>query len=182
MGNQQSTLNEPFEQISVCDTACQRQKQLDGLLTTMHNTENKNPEEYEKARISYYTLKDGQEWLVKEKDRLAKQEVEPILKTIDTKYEYLQKKVRDKKEQEDLINSLKLQEVGDEEESRHINNELMKEKDKVGVAQRLSLFKTPSLLTIMPYWLSTTLDIIISILSLFIAYSLFNKFRTNTVS
>jgi intergrase/recombinase len=182
MGNQQSTLNEPFEQISVCDTACQRQKQLDGLLTTMNNTEKTNPVEYEKARVSYYTLKDGQEWLVKEKDRLAKEEVEPILKNIDTKYEYLQKKVKDKKQQEDLINSLKLQEVGDEEETRYINNQLMKEKDKVGVAQRLSLFNTSSSLNVMPYWLSTTLDITIALLSLFIAYSLFNKFRTNTVS
>ena len=185
MGNQPSAPAPPPNspvipmQIPVCDMECQHQKELSSLLTAYQNaekTKTSDPEGYEQARIKYFTSKDGQGWLATEKERLAKIEIEPILRDLDSKYESLQSKLKQKKEQQDLINLLKSQEVGDEEETRYIKNELMKEKDKIGVVHRLTQIGSP-LLPMSP-WLSITLDVAIACLSLFIVYSIFRRVRS----
>ncbi len=61
-----------------------KSQQLEGLKTALDTAEaNKasNPAAYEQARIAYYTLKDGQSWLSKEKERLARDHVAPVLKS-----------------------------------------------------------------------------------------------------
>jgi hypothetical protein len=185
MGNQASTpappINSPVTpmQIPVCDMECQRQKELSNLLSayqTAENTKSSDPERYEQARIKYFTLKDGQGWLATEKERLAKIEVEPILRELDSKYEMLQSNLKQKKEQQDLINLMKSHEVGDEDESRYIKHQLMKEKDKIGVVHRLTQIGNP--LLPMNSWLSTALDVTIACLVLFIIYSVFKRTRS----
>ena len=195
MGNQPSTPSPtsapvPAVPIPVCNSDCQRQKQLSGLLLnlqTAEQTKTSNPEAYEKARIDYYTLKDGQEWLAKEKEKLAKQEIEPVLKAIDAKYELLQSQLSDEKQKQELVNLLKAEEVGDEEESRYLKQQLMKEQDKVGVSQRLSQLGPTSILTSTPQWLSIAMDVVLAVLSLLLVYSIFKKVRytvavPNTIS
>ena len=61
-----------------CDLQCQKEKQL-VLLKQNLDAANKqsDPEGYEKARIAYFTLLNGPGWLAQEKQRIAKQEVEP---------------------------------------------------------------------------------------------------------
>jgi len=156
--------------IPVCDLACQKEKQLSGLLSAMQVAEHTSPEAYEQARIQYYTLKEGQGWLAKEKERLAKLEVEPILRDLDAKYAIAQAKVSQYNQVQELVNSLKNKQIGDEEESRYISNQLSKERDKVDVAQRLSILG-PSL-PINTQWLTIALDVVIALLALYVVYSL----------
>jgi hypothetical protein len=151
--------------IPVCDMECQKQKQLDSLLTSMKASEN-NPEAYEQARIKYYTLKEGQGWLAQEKERLAKKEIEPVLKSLDEKYESLKSKLNQKTVGRNVSNEI--------EESMYMRHQLMKETDKVGVAQRLSQFSpAPTNSSMVPI----LLDITIACLCLFIGYSLIKRVR-----
>ena len=167
MGNKQSVpLHENFEAIPVCDLKCQKQKQLDGLESAMKAAEKTDPESYEKARIQYYTLKEGQGWLEQEKRKLAEKEIEPVLKGLDSKYQELKNKLREKHTTAEPIQT---------EDSLYMKHQLMKERDKVGVVQRLSQFGTSSVG--MSSWLSTTLDVVIAVLCLFIGYSAFKRIR-----
>jgi hypothetical protein len=136
--------------IPVCDLKCQKEKQLKGLYDIMESSKN-NPVAYEKARLQYYTLKDGQGWLAKEKEKKAKEEIEAKVQSINAKYDSLKSK---------------LVTVPTQEPGIHID-------DKVAVAERLSQF-TP---TSMSSWFSIFLDVIIACLGLFICYSLFNRMR-----
>ena len=136
--------------IPVCDLKCQKEKQLKGLYHIMESSKN-NPVAYEKARLQYYTLKDGQGWLAKEKEKKAKEEIEAKIQSINAKYESLKSKVVP------VPNSVPEVEIS----------------DKVAVAERLSQF-TP---TYMSSWFSTFLDVVIACLGLFIIYSLFNRMR-----
>ena len=137
--------------IPVCDLKCQKEKQLKGLYDIMESSKN-NPVAYEKARLQYYTLKDGQGWLAKEKERKAKEEIEARIQAINAKFDSLKSKVVP---------------VPTPVADVQIN-------DKVALAERLSQF-TPS--SPISMWFSTFLDVTIACLGLFICYSLFNRMR-----
>ena len=107
-----------------CDFSCQRQKQLDGLKTALDTaTDNKdtNPEAYEQARIAYYTLLNGQTWLVGEKDRIAEEEIAPVI----TQYSDQYKELNDRKKQQamfvNLSAALTAQEKEDENDVKFLN-------------------------------------------------------------
>jgi hypothetical protein len=62
-----------------CDPNCQKQKDLALLkvaLDTATENQDQDPAGYEKARIAYYTLLNGQGWLNTEKQRIATEDVQ----------------------------------------------------------------------------------------------------------
>jgi hypothetical protein len=156
--------------------ACQRQKQLDGLKTALDSaTTNKDtdPEAYEKARVAYYTLLEGNTWLATEKDRIAKQEIEPVLSQYSTQYNELKNR---KKQQDIFVNlaaTLKNQEKGNEEELAFLNKETDKEKIDTDVLNRLTQLKGAP----VPQfdWISYLLYGIIGVLGLYVVYLLITK-------
>lgn len=156
--------------------ACQRQKQLDGLKTaldTASTTKDSDPEGYEKARIAYYTLLEGNGWLATEKDSIAKQEIEPVLSQYSTQYNEL----KDRKKQQDmfvnLAATLKNQEKGDEEELAFLNNETGKEKVHADVLNRLTQLKGSP--TSQFDWILYFFYFVIGSLGLYVAYLLITK-------
>ena len=156
--------------------ACQRQKQLDGLKTALDTaTSNKesDPEAYEKARIAYHTLLEGNTWLASEKDRIAKQEIEPVLSQYSTQYNELKNR---KKQQDIFVNlaaTLKKQEKGSEEELAFLNNETGKEKVDTDVINRLTQLKGAPIPQFD--WMSYLLYGIIGVLGLYVVYLLITK-------
>jgi hypothetical protein len=153
----------------VCGSECQKEKQLNGLLLAMQTTD---PVAHEKARIQYYTLKDGQGWLRTEKQRLAKAEVEPVLTKLSAQYDSLKKELGKRTEINKYIQMTHAQKITDEDESAFLTKALNREKDKVDVATRLSeLGGTSS-------WMPIVLDVIIGVLGLYLAYTVFNKVRS----
>ena len=160
----------------VCDMDCQKQKQLDGLKTALDTAalnRDSDPEAYEKARIAYYTLLEGNTWLATEKDSIAKQNIEPVL----TQYTDTYNELKDRKKQQDifvsLANSLKSQEKGDEEELAFLNNETSKEKVNTNVLNRLTELKnSPSS---QFDWILYLLYFIIGSLGLYVVYLLIKK-------
>jgi hypothetical protein len=138
----------------------EKQKQLKEALDYMNSAP---PESYEQARIHYYTLKEGQGWLRTEKERLANNEVDPILAKVTAQFEALNKRPQ----YQEPIN-----EIGDEAETRYLHRRFMKDQDKARVANRLnSLGVTQTTESWIPY----ILDFVSVIIGLLCVYLLILK-------
>lgn len=156
--------------------ACQRQKQLDGLKTaldTATTTKDTDPEGYEKARVAYYTLLEGNTWLANEKDTIARQEIEPVLTDYSNRYNDL----KDRKKQHDifvnLAATLESQEKTGEAELSFLNKKIATEKVDTDVLNRLTQLKsspTPEF-----DWILYLLYGIIGTLGLYVIYLLITK-------
>jgi hypothetical protein len=159
-----------------CDFSCQRQKQLDGLKTALDTaTDNKdtNPEAYEQARIAYYTLLNGQTWLVGEKDRIAQEEIAPVI----TQYSDQYKELNDRKKQQamfvNLSAALTAQEKEDENEVKFLNTQVGKYIDNTDLLNRLTQLKNVA--DPQYDWLHYLLYGIIALLGLYTVYLLLSK-------
>jgi hypothetical protein len=138
----------------------QRQKELKEALDYMNSAP---PESYEQARTNYYTLKEGQGWLRTEKERLANNEVDPILAKITAEFESLNKSP----EYQEPIH-----EIGDEAETRYLHDKYIEEQDKAKVADRLNYLGVSQT---TESWIPYILDIVSVIIGLFCVYLLILK-------
>jgi len=130
-----------------CDMDCQKAKNLALLksaLDTATENQDQNPQGYESARIAYYTLLNGQGWLTSEKDRIAREEVQPILSSYNSTYTALKGETQSQKAFMSLANNLKAQEAGDKESNTFLQKQINEEKDKADVLDRLNSFHTPA--------------------------------------
>jgi hypothetical protein len=181
MGNKQSaaaletptTTDPPL----VCDLKCQKEKDLALLKTNLDNADKeKDPDGYEKARIAYYTLLNGQGWLQTEKQKIAKEEVEPLLSNYRTEYDALKGEKKSQSMFTKLMNNLKSQ----NEDNDFLNKELLKEKDKADVLDRLNQLNagTPTTLSLTGFYqyIPTLIDFIILLLGLTVIYLIYTKF------
>lgn len=74
--------------MEACDTNCQKKKTLQKLLAEYERASNnagKDPEGYEKAKIAYFSLRDGPEWLHDYKQFKAERDATQMLKKYKTK-------------------------------------------------------------------------------------------------
>lgn len=160
----------------VCDADCQRQKLLSGLKTTLDQktgTKDQDPEGYEQARIAYFTALNGQGWLATEKSRIAKEEISPKITGYTNQYNQLTGQEQSQKVFVNLMNSLKAQEVEDEDDLHSLKKQLTQEKDKVSVLNRLSSLSTPSQPS--TNYLPTVFEVLISLLGLAVLFMLYKK-------
>jgi hypothetical protein len=168
--------------MAACDIQCQRDKQLkqlsSAMVTAIQNKE-KDPEGYERARTAYYTVKEGQGWLSKDKEEKANQEVHPILDSYQSKF--------DKMKQDMIYQSVAAQakqdalgsQVGDEDEVRFIKSEIEKEREEASVYQRN---KELSGLPVDVYsWLPSFLDLLLGISILYLVYQIFIQGKLSAV-
>jgi hypothetical protein len=182
MGNQPSAPQgsppvAPMAPPPVCDANCQRQKLLSGLKTTLdekEQTKNQDPEGYQQARVAYYTALNGDEWLVKEKDRIAKEEISPKITQYTTQYDDLKKQQKSQKVFVNLMNSLQAQESEDQEDLHYLKKQLQTEKDKADVLNRLTVLDTAPVPT--TNYMPILLDVILAVLGVVILYLLYKKF------
>ena len=155
-----------------CDSNCQRQKQLDGLKTALDQataTRAEDPERYQQARIAYYTLLNGQGWLQTEKDRIAKEKIEPVLGDYSAKYAAL----KEEKEQQQTISGLASRmmdkQTEEQEELNFLNKNLTDSGSEKDVLNRITELGTPSV------YLMYILYAIIGLLGLNVLYLLYAK-------
>jgi hypothetical protein len=108
----------PPPPVPICDAECLREKQLADLKSVLDSTDQfTDPEKYEQARIAYYTALNGQGWLANERERIAKEEIEPTLSEFSSKYKTLQDEAKSQKVFTNLASALKAQVAGDEEDN-----------------------------------------------------------------
>jgi hypothetical protein len=184
MGNQPSSPQSSPVQPSVpppippiCDLQCQKDNQLKSLKTAMDTAfakKESDPEAYEQSRIQYYTLLKGHGWLVSEKERIAKNELEPILSSYRTNYNTLKSEQESQKTFLDLANHLKSQETQGESNTIFLNEQLEKLKNDTNVLNRMKELQSAE----QTNWNSIVgiiIDVIITILGLLILYSFITK-------
>ena len=158
-----------------CDLECQKQKDLSLLkaaLDTATDNQVQDPAGYEKARIAYYTLLNGQGWLNTEKQRIAKEEVEPVVASYTAKFNALKEEQKSQSIFTSLANNLKAQENADQGDNNFLKKQLNKEKDKADVLNRLATFDNGN---VYNNYFPIIIDIIIGVLMLSVLYFAFTK-------
>lgn len=182
MGNQQSSTSPPVPSspppppAPVCDSKCQKQKMLDGLKLTLdqkEETQKSDPEGYEQARLAYYTAVNGQGWLSGEKNRIATDEIEPVVSKYTSEYNTLKDQLKKNSVFSNLASTLQAEQQGDEEDVHFLKKQFQKEKDQANVLNRLS---TLSNAPVQSNYLPILADIGITILAMFVLYMIYSKF------
>ena len=165
-----------------CDAECQKQKNLQDLKAALDQAElNKitDPEGYEQARINYYTALNGQGWLASEKERIAKEEVAPVLLDYNNKYADLIGEKNSQKAYIEVASALKSQEANDAADVKLLKKEYEKQQDKTEVFNRMSQLQSPPPVSSSPSFISKylyiILDAIIAILGLVVLVQLYIK-------
>ena len=122
-----------------CDPDCQKQKNLVLLKSALDAIdETQDPEGYAKARIAYFTLLNGQGWLNTEKQRIATEEVKPILDDYRTQYNSLKGEKQSQSIFTNLSNALTAQESVDSADNAFLKKQMAIEKDRADVMNRMN--------------------------------------------
>jgi len=119
-----------------CDLQCLKQKQLAQLKQAMDSAV--DPQQKEKSRIAYYTLLNGQGWLMTEKQRIAKDEVQPVLTDYTTQYKNLTEQTKSQGVFTNLADFLQAQESSDSADNQFLKKQVQAEKDKADVLTRMN--------------------------------------------
>lgn len=158
----------------VCDSECQRQKKLSGLKAAFDEktaTRDTDPEGYEQARIAYFTELNGQDWLAQEKQRIASEEISPVITGYRQQYDSLKGEVKNQGVFVNLMNMLKADEEQDKQELGALNKKLQSDKDKADTLNRLNeLSKESFTQSTSTVWNTIILAIVVAIL-----YTVFSK-------
>jgi hypothetical protein len=128
-----------------------------------------NPTAYSEARTNYYTLLKGQGWLVAEKQKVAQEEIEPVLGKYSSAYKILDNKDKSQYDFKHLADAVK----SHEEDNSLLSKEVRKVHDKTDVLKRTTEL---SLVTGLGSYLPWILDGIIALLGLVIAFMLYRRF------
>ena len=170
-----------------CDIECQRNKELKRLssemVTAIQNKE-KDPEGYERARVAYYTYKEGQEWAHTDTEKKATDSVQTIIDEYQQKFDAMKATVDRNAMMEQARQDVMNQQVGDEDEIRFLHSEIEKERNGASVYQRSrELDSFPKDFT---GWIPSFLDLILLVLGLYFVFQvivlgkvskLYNYFR-----
>lgn len=83
-------------------------KQADTLFQKMQDAANgTSPDAYEAARVAYYSFTSGNEWVTKEKNRIAVNEAQPLIDNYKLQYDQLQRLKNQQKSTIDVVNGVK---------------------------------------------------------------------------
>lgn len=162
-----------------CDLNCQKQKQLALLKSALDQAE-EGTEDYEKARIAYFTLLNGQGWLNTEKQRIATEVVEPVLKQYRNTYDSLKSEKKTQAIFTNLSNMLSSQEEADQSTNTFLKKEMMAEKDRADVLNRLNNLNSGTpvsqpMPTGISAYMSIVVDILIALLAIGVLYLAYTK-------
>lgn len=167
----------------VCGSECQREKMLAGLKTALEakeSTRDADPAGYQKARIAYYTALNGQGWLQTEKERIAKNEVEPKITSYTDEYENLLGKQKSQSQLVDMMSVLESQQLGDDEELKYLKERLSEDDMQKNVYNRLlELNDTGVAPTTPTNYMFLILKLFMGFLAVYVLYMIYKKFMTN---
>lgn len=159
-----------------CGPDCLRQRKLDALKLAMDTAEKnkaQNPVAYSEARTNYYTLLKGQGWLVAEKQKVAQEEIEPVLGRYSSAYKALETKDKSQYQFKNLAAAVK----SHEEDNNLLTKEVQKVQDKTNVIKRnVELSSTTQVSSSATPYLGWVLDALIAVLGLVIVYMLYRWF------
>ena len=164
----------------VCDAECQRQKKLSGLKAAFDEkttTRDTDPEGYEQARIAYFTELNGQGWLAQEKQRIASEEISPVVSGYQQQFNSLKGEVKNQDVFVKLMGMLKADEQQDAQELGGLNKKLASEKDKADTLNRLNeLNQQPA----APQSSPNLWYIVLAVFGLLVVYTIYSRMSSTS--
>jgi hypothetical protein len=160
--------------MAACDIACQRRKEEQRLgkefvLATQNKEQ--DPEGYERARVAYYTVKEGSGWVADDKEKKANEKIQPILDSYQARFDEMKKAFIYQNAVEQATQDVMNGQVGDEDEVRFVHSEIEKEREQSSVTQRLNELAGMPVDVIS--WLPPFLDLLLGLSVLYIIYQIF---------
>jgi hypothetical protein len=146
-------------------------------LQDAENVRDQAPDAYQQARSNYYTLKEGDKWLEREKERMLKAEVEPVVKKlVDTKTNAL-RQYESQRKTVDVVNGLKDNVLSLKDEMKYAADTFQEQLDKVKEAiNRERRGRVTETKVSIWDWADFLLNGVIVISLLYVIYILYKKF------
>lgn len=148
-------------------------------LQDAENVRDKAPDAYQQARSNYYTMKEGEKWKEREKERLLKAEVEPVVqKLVSTKANAL-RQYENQRKTVDVVNGLKDNVLSLRDEMKYAADTFQEQLDKVkGAINRERRGRVTETKVSIWDWMDFLLNGIIVISLLYVIYLLYKKFAS----
>lgn len=148
-------------------------------LQDAENVRDEVPNAYQQARNSYYTLKEGETWKEKEKQRLLKAEVQPVInKLLATKSNAL-RQYDNQRKTVDVVNGLKDRVLSLKDEVKYAADTFKEQLGKVqGAINRERRDRVQETTVSIWDWLDILLNGAIICSLLYVIYLLFKKFSS----
>lgn len=146
-------------------------------LQDAENARDQAPDAYQQARSTYYTLKDGETWKEREKDRMLKAEVDPLAQRYqDTKTKAL-RQFENQRKTVDVVNGLKDNVLSLKDEMKYAADTFQEQLDKVKDAiNRERRGRVTETKVSIWDWMDFILNGAIVVALLYVIYLLFKKF------
>lgn len=146
-------------------------------LQDAENARDKAPGAYQQARSNYYTLKEGETWKERERQRLLKAEVEPLAQQfVDVKTKAI-KQYESQRKTVDVVNGLKDNVLSLKDEMKYAADTFQQQLNKVKAAiNQERRGRATETKTSIWDWLDTILNIAIVGSLLYVIYLLYKKF------
>lgn len=146
-------------------------------LQDAENVRDKAPDAYQQARSNYYTLKEGETWKERERERVLSAEIEPRAKQFEeTKQKALQQYETQRKTV-DVVNGLKDRVLSLKDELKYAADTFKTQLNKVQDAiNREHRGRQDEVTTTFSDWLDTILNIVIVGSLLYVIYVIYRKY------
>lgn len=98
------------KEFAVADGNVDQQKKIDDAFRALQQAENvrdTSPQAYQDARIRYYTLTKGENWMQEERQRIANAEINPILNQYTDQYTDMKNRDSQQRRTIDVVNGVK---------------------------------------------------------------------------
>ena len=146
-------------------------------LQDAENARDKAPDAYQQARSNYYTIKEGETWKERERDRILKSEVEPLAKKFISMRESALNQFESQRKTVDVVTGLKDKVLSLRDEVKYAADTFKEQLGKVENAinrERRERTATPD--TSIWTWFDTLLNIAILASLVYVGFMVFRKF------
>ena len=157
-----------------------KQQKIDDAFRDLQKAENaraESPEAYQVARTAYYMLLKGKPWISEERDRVAKAEVEPEIQKYKSAIEGITAQRQQQDKTMDVVRGVKDKVISLKDDFKYsadtLNDQLEKLKIQINMEQRGREKEKSNLWP----WVDTILNILLLSALVFVAWSLFTKYR-----
>lgn len=172
--------NRVAEELAILYEKISKEKKLKDAFVRLQEAENARdqaPDAYQQARSNYYTLKEGETWLEREKERLMKAEVQPIAQRfVETKQKAL-RQYENQRKTVDVVNGLKDNVLSLKDEMKYAADTFQEQLDNVKEAiNRERRGRVTETKVSIWDWADFILNGAIVISLLYVIYILYKKF------
>ena len=142
-----------------------------------------NPDGYQRARVDYYTLTQGDSWLAGEKNRILAAEINPALQNYTARVDQLQARLRQQSQYSDIVRNTSESVLRAKNDFKYIVNSFAKQMDMLNVEKEKQQREAEDRVQSNMEWIDSVLNWIIILLLVavivFIGYRIYKRSSAN---